>query len=52
MTRITQKQRETIVSLFKGGSDFANLANGYGVDTDRIQEIIRDKMNEKEIAKS
>lgn len=47
MTRITQKQRDLMVILFKGGSDIFNLANSFGIDSDRVQEIIRQKMNER-----
>lgn len=44
MTRITQKQEQTILKLFAGGSTLSNLADSYGVPVQRIEDIIRKSM--------
>ena len=49
MTRMTEKQRVTIVRLFAGGATMANLATSYGVSIERIEGIIRDAMKRAEV---
>ncbi|MFN3076870.1 MAG: hypothetical protein ABT940_08340 [Alphaproteobacteria bacterium] len=49
MTRITEKQRITIVRLFAGGATMHNLAESYGVTVDRIEAIIRDAMKQADV---
>lgn len=44
MTRITEKERATIVRLFIGGTTINNLAMSYGVSCDRVEEIIREAL--------
>ena len=44
MTRITNKQRATIVRLFAGGATMANLATSYGVPVEKIEAIVREHL--------
>ena len=48
MTRMTEKQRATIVRLFAGGTSIMNLSVGYGLTMQRIEEIIREAMKHAE----
>jgi len=49
MTRMTEKQRATIVRLFAGGTSIMNLSVGYGLTMQRIEEIIREAMQKGEV---
>jgi len=44
MTRITEKQRTTIVRLFAGGSTMDNLADSFGIPLWRIEAIVREAL--------
>jgi len=44
MTRITEKQRATIVRLFVNGTSITTLSVGYGLTIERIEGILRDAM--------
>lgn len=48
MSRITQKHKDTMVSLFKGGTNMANLSTSYGIETGRVEQIIREAMCKSE----
>lgn len=49
MTRITEKQRATIVRLFAGGATMHNLAVSYNVAISRIEWIIREAMKQADV---
>ena len=42
--RITRKDWKDIVGLFKDGIDLIDLASLYGIESDRVQHIIRVEM--------
>ena len=44
MTRITEKERATIVRLFANGTSIMTLSVGYGLSMQRIEGILRDAM--------
>mgnify|MGYP001587786116 CR=1 FL=1 len=49
MTRITNKQRATIVRLFAGGATMANLSASYGVSVEKIEQIVREYLPIQEV---
>lgn len=44
MTRITEKQRTAIITLFASGTTIDTLARSFSVTGERIEQIIREAL--------